>query len=204
MRITALALALALAGCRHPAGEGSSADAGAPRDAGAAVTDPRVSAHDAGPTLAPPALHAAPSASCPVSVGAARVRLAHRAAWNKAWSERPPDCKDACVVHQQQPPDADGNIYRYHLVIPARGGGFDVIEDVATGREPEKCGQFSAWETVVGGEPLHVHVTHLLAAGITFEQEVDDAGETQVLGWHCSHEGFRVGPHGRARRPRAP
>jgi hypothetical protein len=126
---------------------------------------------------------------CPAHVDAARTHLVHAAAWRKGWSGSAAECKEACVVHEGRPPDADLNIYRYHLVVPARGGGFDVLEDVALGREPERCGQFSAWETVVGGEPLHVRVTHLISAGIAFDEEIDDAGEKVTVGFHCAREG---------------
>jgi hypothetical protein len=173
---------------RAPASERGAAPATV--DAGA----PARAIHPALPDAAAPdaavtAPYNASSGDCPVSVDAARVHLAHRAAWSKTWSERPPDCKDACVVNEHVPPDAERREYRYHLVIPAQGGGFDVIENLAFDREPGKCGQWSAWETVMGGEPLHVHVTYLLTAGMAFVDEVNDAGDVVVNGWHCAHEG---------------
>jgi hypothetical protein len=163
----------------------------------AAITTPAAVApgapHDAGAIdrAAPAAAAPQPgrASRCAAQVDAARAHLAHRATWRKTWSGGPPQCKEACVVQEEQPPDADGNVYRYHLVIPAQGGGFDVIENVGLGPAPEKCGQFSTWETVVGGEPLHVRLTHLISAGMAFDQAIDDAGEPVMLGWHCAREG---------------
>jgi hypothetical protein len=176
----------------------ASVDAGAPASAIRAAMQDAAALDTAAPDAAVPdaaalAPYKASSGDCPVSIDATHVRLAHRAAWSNAWSRAwnkdVQDCGQACIVVQETPPDADGNVYRYHLVVPAQGGGFDVIENVGRSPLPARCGQGLVSTTLIEGEPLHIRTWQLLAAGVAWEYETNDAGETEGTGWHCADEG---------------
>jgi hypothetical protein len=193
LRLVLVAASAVLASCRRPAGERAvpsgtapvqpTAGAEAARDAGA---QPSAIDHDAGPVTnrGPPGQR-----RCAANVDTRRKPLEHRATWNAAWAPRPPSCKDACVVGEEQSPDGGSAVVRYHLVLPVRQGGFDVLEDVAIGKQPERCGQGVASETLVEGDPLHVHVMYLITAGREAVREIDDAGEPEIIGWQCGLEG---------------
>jgi len=139
--------------------------------------------------------------ACTATIDTARTKLRHYATLPDSWESPGKDCEVACVVRQLPPEDAgeespatdvaDAPV-PYHLVLPAPGGGYDVLESVAVGSNPPmRCGQGTAWlEIVDRAEPLHLRVVHLVSAGTRFQYgPPDDAGDRPVLGWECAAEG---------------
>ena len=73
-----------LGACRRAASERAVAERSPASDAGTPADATRPAVADAAVLEAP---YNASRSDCPVSIDAARVRLAHRATWNKEWSK---------------------------------------------------------------------------------------------------------------------
>jgi hypothetical protein len=136
--------------------------------------------------------------TCPATVDAEHAPLVHHVSWAPEWEDTRASCGAACLVGPA-PSDASDDpnhdedaAVPLHLVIPAPGGGYDALESVmaVSTRPYGACGVGSATATVVDEkDPLHVQLVHVISVGQEFDRVVDDAGDEQVVGWHCGGEG---------------
>ncbi len=135
--------------------------------------------------------------TCAATLDRERVKLEHHATWPTGWEDVRATCGAACLttakpVDAGDDPehDAAGDV-PHHLVIPAPGGGYDVIEAISSGTTlPLPCGARLVQATVVDErDPLEVQVTRIGDVAPVVDYVVDDAGETQMNGPHCAGGG---------------
>jgi len=136
--------------------------------------------------------------TCPATVDAEHVKLVHHATWPSEWDDVRASCGAACLVGPapydagDDPSHDDSDVVPYHLVVFIPGGGYDALESVVSvsPRPYGACGVGSATVDVVDDkDPVHVQIVHIISVGQEFDHEVDDAGEDQIVGYHCGGEG---------------